>query len=782
MTGGGPLALLERYVARGTEGLSTGDASLVRRCHAFTLIGQVGAAYSIPFHLVILGLRPLGYTLVALDVVSLVVFTLGRIWLLGAPGARRARMVGHLLAVTALVFIAIPTLASGFGNSPIVSYLAVVPFVAVYILGWRAGVAWALVAAGSLVAVHLLDGRLPVNDPGEFPLLQAQLSLLFIVTTFAAATRRVTDRQLSTIDELAAELQVHNARLARRSMRLEEEVDRAVADSRSHQARFEAGFETSPIGLALVAPSGSFQRVNAALCDMLGYDEVELLARTLAEVTHAADVAADLDSERSLVAGERTTYATDKRYLHQDGSVVWCRLHVAALVGTDGEVDSMFAQVEDITAARTANDELAYRATHDSLTGLANRNRLLDVLTARIDPDPAAGVSVLFVDIDQFKIINDALGHSTGDQLLSAIAGRFGAEIDALLVARLGGDEFALVVERAQAVDAAAAVQSVLHRPFALSGQEVSVTASIGIASVAPLHPTSAEDLLRHADAAMYRAKEEGRATTRVFDDSMRAGLDDRYALARGLSTALDGGEMRVHFQPEIDLRSGTIVGVEALLRWQHPERGLIAAAAFIDLAEETGLIVAMGRWAVGQALEQAKRWSIDGDEPLLTRVNLSANQLAQGDLVPSIAAQIDASGVSPGRLCFEITESAMVETGRAAMANIDALRDLGVHLAIDDFGTGYSSLTYLKKLPADVLKIDQSFVRGMVTDERDRHIVATVIDLADKLGFETVAEGVETEEQATLLREMGCERAQGYLWHRPMPADDVMALLSPVP
>ncbi len=467
------------------------------------------------------------------------------------------------------------------------------------------------------------------------------------------------------------------------------------------------------------------------------------------------------------------------------GDETWSESTFVPEVGPDGEVESVLLVARDVTERRRQEAELAHRATHDDLTGLANRALLMAVLdqaVERLGTDPGH-LSLLFLDLDRFKVVNDSLGHATGDELLCQVARRLGGVLrPGDVLARLGGDEFTLLLPDAD-VDTACAVaarlQDALRPPVDVGGTTFEVTASIGV--VETDRPTPPADLLRWADAAMYRAKELGRNRVATFDDVLRAEVSERIELDRELSHALERDELEVHFQPEVDLLTARTVGVEALVRWRHPTRGLVPAVRFVPLAEENGTIVPLGRWVLAESCAAAAGWIADRlvDEDFVVRVNLSARQLDQPGLADEVARLLELTGVEPGRLCLEITETALMRDAAVGLRVLTELRAVGVRLAVDDFGTGYSSLSFLKRFPLDVLKIDRSFVDGLPDDAEDTAIATTILHLARSLDLDVTAEGVETEEQRRALLDLGCERAQGYLFGRPMPAEDLVAHLT---
>jgi diguanylate cyclase (GGDEF)-like protein len=432
---------------------------------------------------------------------------------------------------------------------------------------------------------------------------------------------------------------------------------------------------------------------------------------------------------------------------------------------------------------RRQQQTLAHHAFHDVLTDLPNRALLLDRLghaLARRGPDP---VAVLFLDLDGLKLVNDSLGHAAGDGLLKAVAGRLtGCVSPADTVARLGADEFSILLEDVR--DAAAAamcaegILAALRAPLTVGGRELFPTASIGIALSAAEH-TSAEALLRNADTAMVRAKQRGKDGYAVFSAGMAGHAAERLTLETDLRRALERGEFRLHYQPILSLCDGQVAEVEALVRWEHPERGLLLPGSFISVAEETGLIVALGQWVVEEACRQAATWQAAlGDKAPLMGVNLSARQFQRPELLADIRRALGSARLDPRRLKLEITESVVMADAETTVETLHALKALGIGLAIDDFGTGYSSLAYLKKFPVDTLKVDRSFVDGLGEDPQDTAIVQSVVALARALGLSVTAEGVETEVQYQRLRELGCERAQGYLFAHPCPAAEISALL----
>ncbi|WP_322819126.1 EAL domain-containing protein [Tepidiforma sp.] len=419
-----------------------------------------------------------------------------------------------------------------------------------------------------------------------------------------------------------------------------------------------------------------------------------------------------------------------------------------------------------IAALQASTDALVYRAFHDPLTELPNRAMFLATFARALVEERRPGrLAILFLDVDRFKYLNDTLGHGVGDQLLSVFAKRLLGSAEGHLVARLGGDEFTVLItgERAgsEAVEVAGRLLRALRRPFSVAGREMFVTASIGIAVNGNGEPTT--ELLRKADVALYRAKAEGRARFVVYAPELDAHPAERFDLDNALRRAIERDELLLRYQPVVDLESGALVGMEALLRWNHPHRGVLSPATFIDIAEETGEIVRIGRWVLEQACREGVRLlELRNGLPLTVSVNISAVEFRQHDLVGQVRRVLEETGMPADALQLELTESVLMGDAQAAMEALQALKRLGVRLAIDDFGTGYSSLSYLQKLPVDALKLDQSFVGRLGADARSGPLVRAVVEMGNALGMEVVAEGIETEWQLAYLREVGCRTGQG--------------------
>jgi diguanylate cyclase (GGDEF)-like protein len=450
---------------------------------------------------------------------------------------------------------------------------------------------------------------------------------------------------------------------------------------------------------------------------------------------------------------------------------------------TADEVNFMQSVANTLASAiarRRVEDAIRHTALHDSLTGLPNRTLLLDRLEhalAQVERR-ATTVAVVFLDIDQFKLVNDSLGHQHGDQLLQAVARRLRDELrPGDTVARFAGDEFVLLCEEIEdeqgAITVAERLMECFKDPFRVGGRDQFVSVSMGIA-LPRRADQAAEELIRDADAAMYRAKERGRARYELFDERMRVRTVVRMRVENDLRRAVPGEELRVHYQPIVSIADGDLAGFEALIRWSHPQRGNVPPGEFIPIAEESGLILPIGRWVLEQAAEQAVRWRGRAGaraEPLTVAVNLSARQLSHGHLADEVAEALAATALEPERLLLEITESMLIEHSEATLEALHALKALGVRLVLDDFGTGYSSLSYLDRFPIDALKIDRSFVAGLDSGG-SAAIVAAIVSMAHSLDLRVTAEGVETEEQLERLRQLGCEYAQGFFFGRPGPPE----------
>ena len=552
--------------------------------------------------------------------------------------------------------------------------------------------------------------------------------------------------------------------------------------------RLSAIVESSSDAIVGTDLEGTILSWNGSAERLYGYTAAEATGqdiRMLAPDRGAADD--DVSAVLRRIARSESVQGFETVRRRNDGNLVETSLTLSPVYADDGTLIGCSGIARDDTARKQAERALSHQALHDTLTGLPNRALLRDRLEHALAHARGHGerVAVMFLDLDGFKVVNDGLGHQAGDDLLVKVSHRLGANVRPEdTVARFGGDEFVVVCE-VESIEAAILagnrLLAAIEAPFVLAGQDdgeqVSVSASIGL--VVADGEAAPEDLLQDADTAMYRAKARGRARLELFDRTWRDTATARLANFTALGRAVERDELRVVYQPVISVADNKPVAVEALVRWQHPERGLVQPNDFIALAEETGLIVSIGRWVLRAALRERARWqaALPNQAPLRLAVNLSARQLSDPDLRDDVVAALAEFGATPDSLILEITESVlMLDVG--SYMTLHALRNLGVSLHVDDFGTGYSSLAHLKDLPVDALKIDKSFVDGLGTGDADRSLVAAVIAMAGALCLEVIAEGVETELQLSVLRELQCGHAQGFLFARPMAYDDLVGWL----
>ena len=557
-----------------------------------------------------------------------------------------------------------------------------------------------------------------------------------------------------------------------------------AAPSSRDERRWQRMFEDAPLGVAVLTLDGYVLEANRALLAMLDRSPEEVVGALFHDFAYPGDVTR-LDRELLLRTGHATLV---KRYSRGDGRELW--LHAAtSLVVEDGE-HRILSICQDITAARRAQAQLAHRADHDPLTGLPNRELLRRRLTgalAALREGATSGVGLLFLDLDRFKVINDSLGHAAGDRLLREVAARLQAgTAPGDLLARLGGDEFALVtLDHTSAAALGAHLVATLDAPFLLDGREVTVGASIGVAVRSTGDRPGSDDdedaLLREADTAMYAAKRAGEGPVVVFEETLRRRAVARLEDEQGLRRALQRGELRVHYQPIVRLDDLAPDGFEALVRWQHPERGLLGPGSFLPTAEETGLVVPLGQTVLREACTALAAWRRTG-APGRMSVNVSAQHLATGTLRNDVQRALDATGLPAEALTLEITEQALVVSHERAATVLAELRARGCQIALDDFGTGYSSLAYLRHLPVDILKIDRTFVAGAVTPAEDGQLLSAIASLGSSLGLRTVVEGVETPAELAAARAAGATHVQGHLLGRPSPALLLSGLPAPQP
>ncbi|MFZ2852873.1 MAG: EAL domain-containing protein, partial [Rhodocyclaceae bacterium] len=562
-----------------------------------------------------------------------------------------------------------------------------------------------------------------------------------------------------------------------RAVHLAEQMTHSLRNSK---ARMRELFAQAPVGIWMIDKEGCIIDCNDKFAEYIGASREKILGFNM--LKSARDPVLVEPIQRAL-RGE--TVSLETPYTSTNGNRSSWYQHHFQPVTIDGKFSYLLAFIEDISVRKMAEAHVDYLAHHDPLTGLANRVLLKDRLRLAVANSARSGkkLALCFIDLDHFKNVNDSVGHTLGDTLLVTIAKRLQACIrESDTLARIGGDEFVILLgnigDSSDCVLVAEKVIKATARPVSLEAQAFGVTASIGIA-LYPDDGDDAETLTRNADLAMYQAKERGRNNYQFFAAEMNSRAQELQAMEAALRVAIEGDQLRLHFQPQVDAHDGRIIGAEALVRWQHPEQGLVPPIRFIPLAEERGLIGLIGDWVLRTACREARSWQQAGFAPLPVAVNISALQFKRGQLHASVLNALGESGLDPHYLVLEITESALMEDIEPAIALLSELRAMGIAIEIDDFGTGYSSLAYLKRLPIHRLKIDQSFVRGIPGDRDDVAIVSAVISLANSLNLTTIAEGVETAEQAQHLIRLGCLAMQGYHYARPLPGNEFAALLA---
>jgi diguanylate cyclase (GGDEF)-like protein/PAS domain S-box-containing protein len=556
--------------------------------------------------------------------------------------------------------------------------------------------------------------------------------------------------------------------------------------ARNTSRRFEAAFDSGISGMALQSTSGHYLQVNEAFCSMLGYTEAELVGLSFTALTHPDDRGRSVEPMRAMLDGRIELTTAEKRYLHRDGTAVWVQAGIRAVRDREGEVEYFIVQYNDITERKRYEAKLAHGALHDPLTGLPNRILFVERLghalqRLRRHHEPLA---VLFIDLDRFKLVNDSLGHAAGDAVLSEAAARLRTAVrEDDTVARFGGDEFTVLCEGADEAEArqvAARLLGVLDAPFRQGKTDFNLSASVGV-RLSDRGDVGADELVRDADIALYSAKARGRGRCVVFDGKTPTGEANSLSIERELRLAIDAGQLELHYQPEVELATGRLIAAEALVRWRHPQRGLVPPDEFIPLAEQSDLILRLGSWVLREACRQLAEWRRDGvvGTDFRVAVNISARQLSRAGLAAELAVLLGEYGLSARSLCLEITEGVLMDDAQAARGSLEAIKRLGANIALDDFGVGFSSLSRIRDLPVfDVVKIDRSFTAGVAAAGPDAAVIAAALSLAQRLGATAVAEGIETPAQLDALRELGCDIGQGFLLGRPLPAEEVRALL----
>ncbi|MFI9819262.1 putative bifunctional diguanylate cyclase/phosphodiesterase [Streptomyces sp. NPDC052013] len=568
---------------------------------------------------------------------------------------------------------------------------------------------------------------------------------------------------------------------------------------------YRSVFTAAPLAMAVVDREGMVVSANGTLAALLGSDPETLAGAVAADLVDLSSDARTWHAYREVLRGRQAKLRCARRLKHPEGHSLWVQVTVTPL--PDDADGAVLLSVADISARRELQARLRHLQMHDPVTRLPNRTLFFERLTAALEAESyeqsgTGRIGLCYLDLDGFKAINDTLGHRVGDRLLAAVAERLtrcaeeagrarATRAGTPLVARLGGDEFALLVEDStgteQLADLAESLLAAIQEPYDLSGQRLSVSASIGVVErhAAGTTPTA---LMQAADTTLYWAKADGKARWTLFDPERNAHRMTRQALASTLRPAIDRGEFALEYQPLVGMEDDRVHGVEALIRWNHPQFGTLTPNRFIGLAEEDGSIVPLGRWVLRTACRQARRWQVEhpDEPPIFVSVNVAVRQVWDSDLVADVAETLAETGLAPHLLQLELTESAVMGSAGRPLQALKALSDMGVRIAIDDFGTGYSNLAYLSRLPVSVLKLDGSFVRGFQYEERaatppnpaDEVIVEAMVQLAHRLGLTVTAECVETSAQATRLRRIGCDTGQGWLYSRPVPPDRISELL----
>jgi diguanylate cyclase (GGDEF)-like protein/PAS domain S-box-containing protein len=558
-----------------------------------------------------------------------------------------------------------------------------------------------------------------------------------------------------------------------------------VAGQKDEQLRFQARL-LDAVGQSVIATDleGKVLYWNRAAEELYGWSSEEALGHRLRDLTLSEELLDQAEVVASHLRAGRT-WSGETLLRRKDGSHVSVLGTATPFFDDRGNPAGMIGVSTDISERKALEAELERRASHDLLTALPNRHTFVDRLGQALlrtkRGKEGRKVGVLFMDLDRFKTINDSLGHEAGDRLLVTVAERLRNRLrNEDVLARFGGDEFAVLLEEvadaSETIRVAQRIAESLREPFTVNDHQVNLSTSVGIALGSAHTNDDPEGMLRNADAAMYKAKEQGLGRYAVFDPAMQTRAQERLELEAELRRALEQGEFVLHYQPEVSLHDGSMVGFEALLRWQHPERGLLKPSAFVPLAEETDVIAPIGRWVLEEACQQAKRWEEEHPlaSPMTMEVNLSARQLARRGLAQTVEEALTRAGVEAHTLALDITETVLIKASEDDAHALEALKKMGIRLSLDDFGTGYSSLSYLKRLPVDLVKVDRTFVKELGEKATDTAVVRMIIDLCHTLGIEVLAEGVETSEQAALLRDMGCDLGQGYYFAGPLRSEEL--------
>jgi len=636
---------------------------------------------------------------------------------------------------------------------------------------WKTKYAWIFITyfVGAVSAGALVK----LTERVGFGVVIASFPIIF----FVYLTYRMYLKNVEMVTGQAEQAESHARVLEQQSVAL-----------RESEERFRSAFNYAPIGIALVSPDGKWLKVNHALSEILGYTEDEFLAANFQAMLFKKDLSDTLIKVHELLSGKIQTCQLEQRYVHKTGKTVWILWSVSTASESNQKRPNLIFQIQDITDKKSAEVQLQHEATHDTLTKLPNRAFFMTRLKQALHKSQFQAnykVSILFIDLDRFKVVNDSLGHLIGDQLLVRISERLRECLRPNdIVARLGGDEFTILVEGAydqtEVVGIAERLQEKFAQSFDLNGHDIYSSASIGILHASEKHLTP-EDMMRDADTAMYQAKRAGKACHEVFNENMHEAVKATLQLETDLRRAIERNELSVYYQPIHSLESGEVQGFEALARWHHRELGTLSPDKFIPLAEEIGLIDALDEQILRKACWQMRFLKDDAfDGSFLTlSVNLSCKQFAQRNLVEKIKLVLEETDFPPSRLKLEITETVFFEHREKAVEMLCQLREFGIELNIDDFGTGYSNLSYLMQMPISTLKIDRSFISPITADGDNTEIVEMIVMLARNLGMKVIAEGVETAAQLEQIKRLNCEGAQGYYFSKPLCFEDVQPFLN---